>query len=251
MSWDPDRYHRFRAERRAPFLDLLPLIAVREGLRVVDLGCGTGELTAELVERLPGSDVLGIDTSAQMLEQAAPRARDRLRFARGAIEELAGEWDLIFSNAALHWVEDHARLLPRLCELLCPGGQLVVQLPANHDHAAHRLVVEVAGEEPFRGALGGWVRRTPVLPLADYAELLFAAGGRQLTAIEKVYPHLLDNADAIADWARGTTLLPYLERLPDELHEPYFERYRARLRARYPGRPVFYGFRRILLAATR
>src|SRR5215469_4577122 len=103
MPWNPERYHQFQRERAAPFEDALALVTRRDGLRVIDLGCGTGELTRRLADALPGSDVVGIDSSSEMLARAAPHARPGLRFEQGTIEELAGEWDLIFSNAALHW----------------------------------------------------------------------------------------------------------------------------------------------------
>lgn len=251
MPWDPTIYHKFQAERATPFVDLLGLVQVRPDLRVVDLGCGTGELTRRLAEALPGSEVIGLDSSPQMLARAAAHARPGLRFVEGTIETVGGDWDLIFTHAALQWVPDHAALIPRLLALLRPGGQLAVQIPSNHTHLTHQLITTIAGEAPFVTALGGWHRDSPVLGIEAYADLLFAAGGRDLTVFEKVYPHVLENADALADWTSGTALVPYFERLPLELRDPFMDRYRARLRAAYPGSPVFYGFRRTLFAATR
>jgi trans-aconitate 2-methyltransferase len=251
MPWNPDQYHRFQAERFAPFEDLLPLVRVRPNLRVVDLGCGTGELTSRLAEALPGSDTVGLDSSPEMLVRAQQHARPGLRFEQSDLSDLQGEWDVIFSNAAVQWADDHEALIPRLLRHVRPGGQLVVQMPSNHSHPTHRLMVTVAGEEPFRGALGGWTRSWPVLPVDRYAELLYSAGGRDLTVFEKVYPHVLPEADALAEWTRGTALIPYLERLPESMREPFIERYREHLRQRYPEAPVFYGFRRILFAATQ
>jgi trans-aconitate 2-methyltransferase len=108
---------------------------------------------------------------------------------------------------------------------------------------------EIAGEEPFQTALGGWNREFPVLSIDEYAELLYGAGGRDLTVIAKIYPHVLENADAIADWMSGTALVPYFERLPENLHESFMERYRGRLRERFPGIPVLFTFNRILFSA--
>lgn len=249
MPWDPDRYEQFKAERSAPFDDLVSLVAVRDGLRVIDLGCGTGELTGRLADRLPDSDVLGIDSSPQMLESAAERARPGLRFERQGIEDAQGEWDLVFSNAALQWVEGHRSLVPRLFGMLRPGGQLVVQVPSNYTHPTHTIRDEVAAEEPFRDAAGGWTRRWPVLSIDEYADLLYAHGGTDIIVLEKIYPHVLEDADAAADWMSGTALVPYMERLPEELHDPFMARYRERLWARYPTSPVFYGFRRTIFAA--
>jgi trans-aconitate 2-methyltransferase len=251
MPWDPQRYGRFEKERLHPFEDLRGLIRVRPGLRVVDLGCGTGEITSRLAAELPGSEVLGVDSSQQMLARAAWLARPGLRFEQTTIESVDGEWDLVFSNAALHWIDDHPALISRLLGLVRSDGQLVIQIPSNHEHPAHLAILELAGEEPFRTALGGWVRRTPVLSLARYAELLHELGGLEIAALEKVYPHVLPSAAEIAEWTRGSTLVPYFERLPAGLHEPFLDRYRVRLEELYPRAPVFYGFRRILLAATR
>jgi len=251
MPWDPERYHQFQPERSAPFDDLVRLIEPRTGLRVVDLGCGTGELTRRLADMLPESEVVGVDSSAEMLEHAEQYAGMGLRFEQGKIEQVQGAWDLVFSHAAIHWIEQHESLIPRLLAMLAPDGQLAVQLPHNVAHPSHQLILEVAAEGPFAAALGGWTRDSPVLDIARYADLLYAYGGRNLTVFEKVYPHVLADAGALADWTSGTTLVPYFERLPEALHEPFMQCYRARLYQRYPQQPVFYGFRRILFAATR
>ncbi|HVG32605.1 MAG TPA: methyltransferase domain-containing protein [Pyrinomonadaceae bacterium] len=251
MPWNPDCYQLFKKERFQPFDDLSRLIRHREGISVVDLGCGTGELTARLADKLPHSDVLGIDSSAEMLERAEQHARDGLRFELSEIGSVDGEWDLVFSHAAIHWIEDHPSLINRLFNLVRPGGQLAVQLPSNHTHPAHTLILEVASEEPFRGALDGWTRQSPVLSIEEYAELLYDAGGEGIVVFEKVYPHVLESSDALADWTSSTTLVPYFERLPVDLHEPFMRRYRTGLRALWPGSPVFYGFKRILFTATR
>jgi len=251
MPWNPDQYHQFQSERFAPFADLPSLIEVRPGLRVIDLGCGTGELTRRLADHLPETDVLGIDSSPEMLERAASQARPGLRFALCSVADAAGEWDLVFSHAVIQWIDDHASLIPRLLSLVSPGGQLAVQMPSDHGHPTHRMIVEIAGEEPFRCALNGWRRTPPVLPLDAYAELLHAQGATEMTVFEKVYPHLLENADALAEWTSGTVLVPYFERLPGALREDFMQTYRRRLRERWPYSPVFYPFRRILFAARR
>jgi trans-aconitate 2-methyltransferase len=248
MDWSPQQYHRFSDERRQPFEDLWRLACRRAGLSVVDLGCGTGELTRELADRLPGSQVLGLDSSEEMLVRARPLAGPGLSFALRRIEELQGSFDLIFSNAALHWVEDHWALFPRLLRMLRDGGQLLVQMPSNHDHPAHLLAAELASEEPFCGALAGYRRRVEVLPLDAYAEVLHAAGAREVELCEKVYLHELADAAAVAEWTRGTTLLPYLSRLRG-LADEYLARYRSRLAQLLPQRPLLYTFRRILLSA--
>src|SRR5215216_1457409 len=164
-TWSPGQYQRFAAERAAPFHDLLALVRPVPGGRVVDLGCGSGELTAQLHRQVGAAETLGLDSSPAMLEGAAGVAGDGLRFAEGDIGEFReGGWDVVFSNAALHWLPDHAVLFGRLAGLLHPGGQLAVQMPANHDHPSHVVAAEVAGDEPFRTALDGYRRVSPVQP---------------------------------------------------------------------------------------
>ena len=175
MTWNPDQYHQFKDARSAPARDLQALIPERPYTRVVDLGCGSGEQTAQLARRFLQAEVLGLDSSAEMLAKATVQLPN-LRFEQGDIQELSGDFDLLYSNAALQWLPDHPALLTRLWAHLNPGGVLAVQVPANHDHASHRLLTETANE--FEAELGGFTRfgtahgASPVLTPAAYAELL-------------------------------------------------------------------------------
>jgi trans-aconitate 2-methyltransferase len=264
MPWDPAQYERFKAERELPFVDASALIGpLREGSRIIDLGCGTGALTRKLADAHPTARVLGIDTSPQMLEEAKGRERPGLRFVRGAIEavdqigpDLIGEvsddprWDLVFSHAAIHWVPDHERLVPRLFARVATGGRLVVQLPSNHNATPQRTLGEVADEAPYRAAASAPVAERPVLSAVAYAELLWRAGGQQIVAFEKVYPHVMPDSDAVVEFMKGTAAVPYLERLPPALREPFLARFRERLRERMPDTPLFFGFRRTFFAAS-
>jgi trans-aconitate 2-methyltransferase len=251
MTWDPATYNKFKTERALPFEDLFHLLNVQDGLRVLDLGCGTGQLTAELAERLPHSDVLGIDSSAEMLAAAKQLERPRLRFELQPIETVVGSWDLVFSHAVIQWLDDHPSLMHKLFSLVKIGGQLAVQLPDNHDSLPHRLIKETARQQPFSEALGGWARTAPNLQIEEYAELLYAHCKEDFTIFIKIYPVILKDAGALLEWHAGTALLPYLERLPEELREPFLESYRSALQEHYPQQPVFYPFRRILFAGMR
>src|SRR5206468_2119516 len=137
-------------------------------LAVVDLGCGTGDLTRRLADALVDSHVVGIDSSPEMLARAAEHLRPDLSFEERSIEDVDGEWDLVFSHAALHWVPDHRRLIPRLFGLVRPGGQLVVQLPSNAGHPSQAHLRATAAEQPFLAALDGWTFEWPGLSINDY-----------------------------------------------------------------------------------
>lgn len=256
MPWNPDQYDKFKAERTAPVNDLLDLVRVRPQLRVIDLGCGTGEHTRRLADMLPDSTVTGLDSSAEMLEKSSKFARAGLTFVQGRQEELTGEYDLVFSNAALQWSGNHRGLLPRIWEHIAHGGQIVVQMPKNHDHASHALARRVAGELfpddfPHLAGIDTSQQVTSVLPIEEYAEILFALGGTDITAYMKVYPHVLADSDAIVEWVKGTLLVPFMEKLPPDKREIFMNTYREELHRRFPQRPVFYGFKRVLFSAVK
>jgi trans-aconitate 2-methyltransferase len=272
--WNPQQYERFRDERSRPFHDLLALVQPQAGMRAVDLGCGTGELTRELHERLGCTETLGLDNSAAMLERSAQHAVPAdgdaagLHFELGDVAQFAAmaaaapgaevRYDLVFSNAALHWLPDHASLLAQLTAAVAPpqgdapGGQLAVQMPANGDHASQYLAAEVAQEAPFAAALDGFVRVSPVLPPEDYAVILHRLGYRWQSVRLQIYTHLLDSRDDVAEWTRGSLLTDYEKRLSPELFAQFVTRYSQRLREALPDeRPYFYTFKRVLIWARR
>jgi trans-aconitate 2-methyltransferase len=265
-AWDPRQYDKFQREREQPFFDLLALVKPKSGMRVVDLGCGTGKLTRTMHERLGAVKTIGLDRSESMLAGMRGQPQPQgLRFEVGTIESFAtastddvarrlqpSGWDLIFSNAALHWVDDHERVIANLAAALAPGGQLAFQVPAQHDTLTHRVAVELAAREPFVSALGGWRRSQPVLTPDAYADLLYRYGFADQKATLIVYPHVLASREEVVEWVKGTLLTEYKRHLPENVYDQFVNEYRARLLPRLDeSRPYFYPFKRILCWGQR
>ena len=251
--WNPELYGKFRVERAAPFLDLLALVEPSPAPRIVDLGCGTGELTRLAHERLRARETVGVDSSPAMLERAAAHAGHGLSFVQGDLGAFAGRgFDVVLSNAAVHWVPDHDRLIARLSALLAPHGQLAIQAPANDHHPSHAVARAVAREPELAGPLGGFVRESPVLEPERYARLLFYLGFERQRVRLETYVHRLGSRDDVVEWVRGTTLTDYERRLDPPTWTRFLERYRERLRAALPDeRPFLYTYRRLFLWARR
>jgi trans-aconitate 2-methyltransferase len=255
-SWNPHQYELFKQQRSRPFEDLVAGVG-RAGVRtIVDLGCGTGELTASLATTFQGSTVLGIDSSPAMLAKAAPFADgDHVRFELGDIAtwEAHGEFDLVLSNAALHWVPQHSAVIARWAEALRTGGQLGVQIPYNHDHPAHTIAEELRQSAPFNAfAIESDPVADNVLTPEAYARLLFDLGLGDRRVRMEVYGHELADAGAVVEWVKGSTLTRFTKALPAEIYTEFESEYRRRVLAALGGaRPCFYPFKRILFWATR
>jgi trans-aconitate 2-methyltransferase len=252
-GWNPDQYERFHSERRRPFDDLVALCAPVPGGRVVDLGCGTGQLTVELHARMQAAETVGVDSSATMLARAQASHGDvpGLSFVPGDIATWLGQGlDLVFANASLQWVDDHLNLLARMRTALGEGGQLAFQVPSNFRHPSHLLAHQVANEAPFIDALDADVpqdRGRFVLSPEIYADLLYELGAREQVVRMEVYGHELSSTSDVVEWVMGTLLTPYRTRLSPELFSAFVDRYRERLLEELGERePYFYGFRRIL-----
>lgn len=257
-TWNPAIYDTFKTERAQPFHDLLALLQpVPNPPVAVDLGCGTGELTRVLHDHVGARDTVGIDSSAAMLADANVHATaepgHELCFEPGDLATFhrPGEVDVVFANASLHWVPDHAGVLARWAASLRPGGQLAVQVPSNAGHPSHTLITELMGEAPFAGASAGPVEPDPVavnvLRPEEYALLLDALGFAEQHVRLQVYTHRLASAAAVADWTAGTTLTRVRKVLAPDLVAEFDARYRARLVAVLGDRePYLYPFQRVL-----
>ena len=254
-QWDPSQYERFKAERRQPFEDLLRMIEPVPGGRLIDLGCGTGELTRDLHTALGVAESIGVDMSSEMLERARELAGEGLSFATGDLStfEEPGRWDVVVASASLQWTPDHAAVLRRWRDSLRPGGQLAVQVPANPDHPSHRISSLLGEEEPYLSVLGPGGAADPVLsvlPPDRYAELLDELGFREQHVRLQVYGHHLPSSADVVEWVKGTSLTRFKRQMPADLFEQFVGEYTRRLLAELGDRrPYFYAFKRILFWA--
>jgi trans-aconitate 2-methyltransferase len=254
LSWDPTIYLGFGQERERPALDLLGRIAAPHPADVVDLGCGAGNITAMMRRRWPAADILGVDGSAEMLARAAATVPG-CRFAQGDIATWRPERpvDVLYSNAALHWLADHAGLFPRLLGDVAPGGTFAVQMPAMHEMPLRRLQYDVAASGPWAKVLAGIGSAPPILEAGAYWDIL-RPHCAALDIWETTYLHALTGPDPVAAWARGSSLRPFLDALPPDLRPGFIAAYADAVRPAYPPRAdgtTLLPFRRLFLVAAR
>jgi trans-aconitate 2-methyltransferase len=256
--WNADRYLSFAKERSQPALDLVARLPLAEANRIVDLGCGPGNSTAALAERYAKARLIGLDSSPDMLE----RARGEPGLSGRAIEWQLGsiqawsppeQFDIVFSNAALHWVPNHNALIPDLFSRVAEGGALAFQVPDNFDSVEHALMRDIVAEEPWASQLGPLAESGAVEPPETYYNLLTPLA-RTVDIWRTDYFHVMRDHRAIIEWMRGAALRPILAALPETLQEAFLERYLASLAEAFApqadGR-VLLRFRRIFVIATR
>jgi trans-aconitate 2-methyltransferase len=258
--WDPAQYLHFADERSRPFHDLAARIGATGPGYVVDLGCGPGNLTASLAVRWPQAEVLGIDSSAEMIVAArqadypAAAGQGQLSFAVGDVNhwQPARPPDVIISNAVLQWVPKHLELLPRWATDLAPGGWLAFQLPGNFDQPTHAVLRELASSAQWRGRLSGVQLNRQAEEPGQYLDLLGRLG-LIVDAWETTYLHVLQGTDPVTEWYKGTGLRPVLAALDAAEAEEFVAEYSLRVQKHYPVAPygVVLPFRRVFVVAHR
>ncbi|MCU7619126.1 methyltransferase domain-containing protein [Chryseobacterium sp. PBS4-4] len=250
MPWNPEIYNQFKNIRYQPFFDLMNLISSENLTKAIDIGCGTGEQTHILSERFENADFLGIDSSAEMLAEADQFQNARLHFNKIAVEDVIKseeKFDLIFSNAALQWSDDHQILFPKLLSMLSENGQFAVQMPVQSDNTLNQILFKLASEEPFKTQLQNWNRVSPVLSTDEYAQIMFDAGLKDLNISVRIYPIIADDAEKLFQFISGSALIPYLERLNEEDKKKFISEYKKRIGEHFRRFPAIYAFKRLLL----
>ncbi|MDE2182702.1 MAG: trans-aconitate 2-methyltransferase [Alphaproteobacteria bacterium] len=254
MAWDPGAYLSFGSERTRPALELLDRVLVDKPSIVVDLGCGPGNSTALLAARWRDAWIEGVDSSPEMLSEA----RLTVPGVQWTEADIA-QWrprespHVIFSNAVLQWVADHADLLPRLMSYVARGGALAFQVPCNFGEPSHVIVRDIARHGPWAGALDAVREKGDVLAAADYYDILEPQASH-LDIWETTYLQVLDGEDAVFRWVSGTSLRPLLQALDGTQREAFRDECKRRLATAYRQRPsgrTLFPFRRLFVVARR
>lgn len=252
-DWSPATYLKFENERTRPARDLLAHVRRENVRRIVDVGCGPGNSTELLAARYPGAEILGLDNSPAMLEEARRRLPNvRFEFADAATWVPSADVGLVFANAIYQWIPGHLEQLARVLAALPEDATLAVQMPDNVDEPSHRLMSEVAQAGPWSGPLVG-AARNPLPSARAYYEALrpFAA---RLDIWRTTYHHVLRGADAIVEFVRSTGLRPFLDALLEPERVEFLAAYTARIAAAYPPLAdghVLLAFPRLFLVAER
>jgi trans-aconitate 2-methyltransferase len=256
MSWSARQYVAFEDERTRPARDLLAAIPTVQARSVVDIGCGPGNSTELLVQRFEQAQVRGLDSSPDMVNAARKRL-PQLQFEVAEIDSWGdqGPFDVIFANAVLQWVPDHATLLPALAAKLSDGGSLAIQMPDNLNEPSHRLMREVAANGPWAAKLAGAAgQRTDMASAREYFAMLRPHCSR-VDVWRTTYHHQLSGGAAgIVEWFKGSGLIPFLSPLSGEEQAQYLQQYLAAVSEAYPALPdgsVLLPFPRLFIVATR
>jgi trans-aconitate 2-methyltransferase len=254
MTWDPQQYMKFGAERTRPAAELLARVPLASPQRVIDLGCGPGNSTALFIERWPDADVTGMDSSPEMIAQAKKSGVNAMFEVGDIVAWSAKEpFDVVYSNATLQWVSDHAHLLPRLMNAVADGGVFAFQVPCNFGEPSHTLLYELAQSGPWAAKLKNRRDRAAVLKAGAYFDILEPLS-KSLDIWETTYMQVLDGDDAVFHWMSGTGLRPFSNALQGEERETFLAEYKRRLAHAYPMRKsgkTLYPFQRLFCVASK
>jgi trans-aconitate 2-methyltransferase len=250
MVWNPQQYLKFSGHRLRPALDLLARIPDFPVQTIVDLGAGAGNVTKLLKERWPDADVTGIESSAEMVAAGRKAAPDvEWQHADLASWQPPKQFDLVYSNAALQWLPDHAKLFPALMQTVAAGGCFAVQMPRNFTAPSHLLSAETALNGPWRSKLEHLVTPPPVHEPQFYHELL-APLAADIDIWETEYLQVLEGENPVKEWTKGTWLTRYLEVLEGDEKAAFETAYGERVAKAYPrnaaGQTLF-PFRRLFM----
>jgi len=254
-DWSARQYRKFEDERTRPARDLLVQVPLQRPRRIVDLGCGPGNSTELLVERFPQSEIVGLDSSPDMLRKARERL-PQCQFIEADIATWAAapDTDLLFANASFQWIPDHPQVLRRLLQALPAGGVLAVQMPDNTREPANLLQREVAASGPWADNPQIKAAPRPDLPSPEAYYDLLKPVCAQIDIWHSIYNHVMATPQSIVEWFKGSSLQPYLSPLDAAAREAFLAAYTQKIVAAYKPRidgKVLLRFPRLFIVAVR
>lgn len=250
-DWNPELYLSFEKQRTRPARDLALSVMDRKPGTIVDIGCGPGNSTAVLKEVFPSADIIGIDSSPEMIRKAE-KSHPELSFSSCDARELTGSYDLIYSNACLQWLPEHEALLPFLMERVNAGGMLAVQMPRNSAEPLYTLIDEMVSDDKWKLSDISHPLSITLAP-EEYHDILSGCAS-SFEIWETRYFHVLPSYKALIDWVRGTKLRPYLEALGEEMGSKFTAELLERAEEIYPPQAdgsIVFGMRRLFFTAAR
>lgn len=251
LEWNPDTYIKFEQQRTQPAVDLAARLHMRKMRRILDIGCGPGNSTSILNVQFPDASIVGIDSSEDMITKAKARYPS-LDFKLQDVHTLDGTYDLLFSNACLQWIPDHAQLLPFLMRHIAPDGALAVQMPDNMDEPLYRIIDEVAAQPKWNFTPAAFPHNSILSPEAYYD--ILTACSSSIDVWKTIYYHTLPGCRAMVDWVKGSRLRPYLNALEPAQAACFEEEILALAQKAYPLQSdgtVLFRFKRLFFIADK
>jgi trans-aconitate 2-methyltransferase len=254
-DWNARQYLKFEDERTRPPRDLLAQVPLQRAHRIFDLGCGPANSTELLIERFADAEVVGLDSSPDMLRQARERLPSR-PFLQADLTTWSPDerTDLLFANAVFQWIPDHTGVLRRLLQALSDGGVLAVQMPDNTSEPALALMETVAADGPWAATLQRARPARSELPRPQAYYDLLRPSCSHLDVWHTVYNHVMAGPDAIVEWFKGSALRPYLSALEQPERDRFIAAYTREIARAYPARhdgKVLLRFPRVFIVAVR
>jgi len=254
-EWDPQQYLQFKHERTQPSIDLVARIQLDNPQSVIDIGCGPGNSTQILRKKWLRANIVGIDKSEKMIQRARQDYPDQQWMVGDAsMLDTDQKYDIVFSNAVIHWIPDHDVLVRRLFQLVNSNGVLAVQVPANQESPLYKSILKVSRSNKWHAFTAG---REEAITYHDayyyYSQL--ASMTKEIALWETVYYHILNSHQDLIDWYKGTAMKPFLDSLPDdESRKEFEEEIMDECKTFYPSQSdgrILYPFKRLFFTARK
>jgi trans-aconitate 2-methyltransferase len=254
-DWNPQQYLKFKNERTQPSIDLVAKIRVDSPKKIIDIGCGPGNSTQPLLSRWPKSHIVGLDSSPKMIEQAKkdfPEQKWILGDANNI--DTKEKYDIVFSNAAIQFLPDQERTIPKFFSIVNENGAMAVQTPEFDTMPIGRSLKKVADSKKWKEHTAGSGDVFYFHNENFYYEILSPLA-KSIEIWETSYVHVLNSHKDLIEWTNSTALRPYLDKLPNEEDKISFQNELLELLKKdYPTQKdgkVLFPFKRLFFVAYK